>query len=259
MRERIQTNQETVPNALEHYASTGQLPNGNRFPNIYSDPESLTRTFSGVLPDGVRIQDHIKERLAHKSGAAIGVEFGGVGSQFFASFGDFFLQHGYGITLYDERDPQQRLADRSIQSRHTIISGPHKGNIFSNESTMALNEALDSSKADFIIERMDGGLTLVDQNLKPGAIAWLHLFQEWYSLLSEDGIMLIQIPLSMDSLIKPWTKKIESEAGTTLEVRSSNTLPGAEINHSTLSIQKKSGSPVNLPILTESEIVNKSI
>ena len=207
-------------------------------------PASFFETFEGVIPKNYNnLQGYIEDALDSKAGHAVGVEFGGPGSNLFSDFTPGFFEESFGTTLIDHRDPIKDVGyfERDKETHHTVI----EGDILKPHIYRSIQKALNGRKADLIIERMGKGLEFIPT--EPYFISdWVQL---WYELLAERGLMLIQTPVVFNGLLKPWAEMLKEKYGNTLDPEYTIGVADDEIPSSTLRLRKIPGAPAELPML----------
>ena len=201
-------------------------------------------SFEGVLPkENKSLIAYIEDTLENRKGKAIGAEFGGMGSRLFGGFSAGFFAQSIGVSLVDHRDPSTLGAvDLLNETRnHSIL----EGDIFSPDTYGALNEVLNGAKVDLIIERMAKGLEFVPQ--EPYEVS--KILQIWYSLLREEGIMFIQVPIIFNNLLKKWAFKISEEFNGLIEIEYKIGKYDRGAHCSSFRLRKLKGAPEKLPLL----------
>jgi len=150
---------------------------------------SYNSSFSGLFPEEFKdLKQYLESRLASKKGV-IGIELGGRGSKLFSEFSTGFIKRSLGVVLHDNRMEEERTQD--TQRNHKVLSE----NLFSPKGKQATTNWLNGKKADLVFEKMEGA------HFPPEPGFMLTVFNRWYRLLSEEGIMLIQTsPMHVSSL-----------------------------------------------------------
>ena len=166
----------------------------------------LYETFKSLLPPGEKsLRNYIESTLEDKRGDAVGIEFGGIGVKAFSQFSQGFFRQSIGVTLADHRESND--PDTTTQSEtHKII----EGNFFDRETYQTLNKILEGGRASLILERIGGGVDFVPQ--EPYLAA--HTLQQWYELLDEGGLMLIEIPRKLNVLMPWWYEEVKKHKDT---------------------------------------------
>lgn len=206
---------------------------------------SFADTFGPILPEGVEsMREYIEGMLSEKKGHAIGIEFGGIGSALFSDFTPGFFEKSLGVTLVDHRQefkPDPTFA-RDERIHHTV----HESDIFSPRLTAYLDTWLGGRKVDFVIERMAKGLEFVPE--EPLVLA--KKLQEWWSMLEVGGIMMVQVPVQLNSVFEQWAEMVRHAHSTVLDLEYSlGTNDGLPGNSSVLRVRKLPGAPEMLPVL----------
>jgi hypothetical protein len=234
VREFIQTNKETDWNIydswLESYARTFRE----------SLPQSWIEKSEDYLSSSTIFKKYITEtlRTSENKNNLTAVEFGGPGSNLFASMDEKLFKATAGVCLSDIRTENQAKED--TKRKHKVIIGD-----IMNTSDEELNEVkknLGTNKVDLIISRMAGPLNHI--NMNPAILD--RIFRNWYKMLAPNGLMFIQFVYSSDlselSLsIKNWADILMSKFPE-LEIQVSKTC---------LRFHKKEGSPETLPSVTQ--------
>lgn len=202
-------------------------------------PISFDEYFRSVLPSGVSIREYIQRELQDRGGRAIGIEFGGPGTALFSGFSRGFFSRSLGITLEDLRSEADTKYDKV--NHHTVQAG----DLEEPKTQEEVRTWLNGEKADLIIERMMGPLFHVPKD--PYYMA--KYLSEWYKMLSENGVMFIEVPLFMDSLLAPWIGRIAEEEG--IEVSSKM---GGHAYNSRFRLKKLPGAPAEIPLLTTEQV-----
>lgn len=212
---------------------------------------SYAQTFKALLPwPGCSFKQYIETIIKKRKGKAIGVDFGGVGSELFSGFSPKFFSKSVGVSLVEHRTPEELRAAQQkdgIVNHETLV-----GNIFDEETYKDLAENLNSEKIDFIISRMAGGLEFVPT--EPYTVS--KILETWYELLSEEGVMFVQVPIAFNNLLKAWAEKIQKDYDKMIDMQCSlgdtNTLPSGKF--SVFRLHKFKGAPEKLPLLSPREV-----
>ncbi|MFA6353825.1 MAG: hypothetical protein WCW93_02750 [Candidatus Paceibacterota bacterium] len=207
--------------------------------------ESFAKSFYYILPESNKnMKSYVQECLKKKEGEAVGVEFGGIGSNVFKSFSSGFFAQSIGVDLIDHRKRkdlvQSKKEDKKIN--HEIL----KGDIFDLKTYESLDKLLEGKKVDFIVSRMGRGLEFVP--IEPYTVS--KILKIWYELLAEEGVMFVQTPVAFNKLLRDWTEKIEKEYKNLIEI---SFVPGFADNRadhcSSFRLRKLRGAPAELPLL----------
>ena len=200
-------------------------------------------SFKNVLPEGEKeLRAYIEKTLKAKKGKAVGIEFGGMGYNLFSSFQEGFFKKSMGVTLVNDKSDDDIRTLSKILPHHKVF----EGNILAPSIAMSLEKELDGEKFDFITERLVGGF----ETMPPDPYLLSKIFQDWYRLLNEGGLMLIQTPVAFDGLMEKWVSVIKEKYPDVLDVQQfsspyrDDNLPG-----STFRLIKLPGSPETLPFL----------
>ena len=232
---------------------TEKIARDGHYSVLNSSLESFTESFNRVIPEG-DIRKYIEHILESRKGRAIGIEFGGVGENLFRDFSGGFFQKTFGVTLVDHRPKHEKRMGLRAYPTHQILVG----DIFASETYKNLKSILGSMKVDFIIERMLGGMEFVP--IEPYTVS--KVLQEWYQLLSNGGIMLIQIPMVFDNLLLRWVRMLKEKYNDVLEVEYAQGLSDSNYGKDGVSVfrlRKLPNAPETLPLLDPRTIQRTSI
>ena len=202
------------------------------------------RSFQSGLTEGKRLKAYIETVLESRKGKAIGVEFGGVGSNLFSGFTPRFFLKSVGVTLIDHRDPEDDLIEarrQDIKINHQLL----EGDIFDSETYEFLDKILNKEKVDLILERMAGGLEYVP--VEPYTVS--RILQIWYNLLSGGGVMFVQTPIVFNNLVRQWVAKIKKEFKGVIDIEYQEGDVDGNTNCSAFRLLKLPGAPTELPLL----------
>ncbi len=202
---------------------------------------SFHESFADVLPTKEALKEYIERVLAPRKGQAIGIELGGTGSALFGGFTPGFFNRSAGINLTDYRsklDPDPTSDDLSIN--HIVIPESVFSNAAKNE---LLPDFLDGEKADLIISRMEGGLSLFpDEPFFLGKEA-----DFWYRQLAEGGLIVAMYPPALEPFMPFWIELINSRFQGKLDVQyHQSTTPK---HYSVMRLHKLAGAPEHLPLV----------
>lgn len=189
--------------------------------------------FKGTIPGKVSLKTYVEKSLGDRAGKAIGIEFGGPGTALFSGFSEGFFARSLGVTLTD--------ISRGSNSHSPKGHGMLFRDLRDEATQDNVDQWLNGQKADFIIEKMLGALNHAPKD--PYYIARFIL--KWYSLLSEKGLMFVEIPRFMDVLARPWMDHVAQETEGTIDL----SLKRGNPLNSRFRIQKLPGAPAELPSL----------
>lgn len=157
---------------------------------------------SGLVGEFGSIETYLTDVFSERVGELVGVEIGGPGSRLFEGFRESGLfRRSLGVTLVDLRGDEVRASDRT--NGHDVvvadaftsipwrISRHRVGGWGKVRSWVAEN-----GKADFVIERMVGGLGAFAGNCGGHRLFMLNVAR-WYRLLREGGVMFVELPKGM--------------------------------------------------------------
>lgn len=205
------------------------------------DYNSFHRSFERVIPPGIKLKAYIEDALADQRDRAVGIEFGGPGSTLFSGFSDGFFARSLGVTLTDQRSSVK--INRDNERNHQVIAA----DLRTEEAKGKVVGWLNGEPADLIIERMVGGLALVPKD--PYLMAFY--LSQWYRMMSERGIMLVQAPDFTRKLTTPWMEHMKADSGGTIDV----SYDGRDDElYNTLRIQKMPGAPAEIPLLSPRKV-----
>lgn len=225
----------------------GAWPAYNRSLDGSLEP-SMQDAFLHVLPQEYQNQhfamrQYIQDHFQHKAGNVVALEVGGPGSYVFqgSSFPDKFFSKSAGITLVDGRMTQDKYHDSD--SNHTLI----EHDITDREGTLSeINAWRNNDGIDLIIERMGKGL----HQLPEDPFFLSKIFSDYYSLLNEDGVMFVQIPVVMEPFLPSWQEKVHEMSDGKIEIVATNESYG---DWWVMRLNKHPGAPKKLPLLSFSE------
>lgn len=224
------------------------------FSALISTPEERNLALRNVFPGGYgRMLTNFLEETIGKG--SIGVELGGTGSKLFRDLRqmspNLFVKTA-AVTPVDYRERLSLMqSDPDLISRDTLeLHYVIEGNVLSLSARRKVRVWAGERKVDFCISRMLRALEDIPRD--PVFIA--RNVAAWYELLSEKGVMLLQIPDFMKSVhtlpngsfqsfsyyVENWVKAL------------CKNYPGLEVkydegNH--ILIRKLLGAPQHLPLL----------
>ena len=211
---------------------------------------SFESSFLSVLPGGERFRKYIENELVTKE-LRIGVEFGGPGSALFLGFTDGFFSRSAGITLGDRRTADIKTKD--AKRNHFVLEGDiTQSGIYAN-----LMRILGSEKVDLILARLKGGWNKLP--VEPYTIAGM--FERWYQMLNEGGLMFSEVPRLYRPLAVRWLKLLKQEKGLEIQTDFTGEIEREHDSTDVFRIKKLHGAPEKLPLLdprTVREISKKS-
>ncbi len=206
-------------------------------------------SFRNVLPEGQRdLRNYIEQALAQRKGEAIGLEFGGPGSKFFAGFSRGFFKKTAGIDAAGRArmDSTFFRGVREMIRGHMVIQGDI---LVPRTYSAALGTWLGDDKPDLIVEHMVGGFEL--NPIHPMTV--YKTFKRWYELLNKGGIMFVQVPHNARPIVQSWVDMVRGQDFSgLLEVayHPTDTLDGDYSQDlSVLRLRKLPGAPLELPML----------
>lgn len=238
-RERIAPEGEwiSIDSSLRSFAS--------EFSELISTPEEKNLALRNAYPGGYgRMLSNFLEKTIGKG--SIGVELGGSGSKLFNDLRQMSLglfEKTAGVTIVDYRDrlsstqKDPDLISRDAREFHSVI----EGNVFSLSARRRVKVWAGERKVDLIISRMFGALEHVPRD--PMLIA--RNVAAWYEMLSEKGVMLLQMPDFMESgqsYVENWVKVVDKN------------YPGLEVKYdksSHILIHNLPSAPKHLPLLAK--------
>lgn len=213
------------------------------------DRYSFQNTFEEVLPPNHRLlKNYIEDALADRRGTAIGVELGGPGSKMFSGFSRGFFERTLGVVLNDRRNPKRKLNDDL--SHHFV----RVANLLEDNSTGVITNWLNSRKADVIFERMAGALSYGGTPVDPYFV--LRRVSDWYQMVSEGGLMFLQIPEKMRPIMPMVMERVAQvpELEVRYDSRASARPSERDHVHHAISIRKLPGAPEMVQLLDPREI-----
>ena len=221
--------------------------------NKFGADSNFDITFQPLLDErNQSLRSYIEGSLEKKKGRAIGIEFGGTGSNLFSGFSRGFFSRSLGVALADTRNRLDVDPTPEDEKRHHSVLA---GDLTNLETYEHVREWLGTEKADLIIERLAGEHYSLPE--EPNLLG--KVFDAWYSLLAEEGIILAQTTRWMRPLIAPWVELIQKNYAGSLEVDHHH---GSELDlFDAILLRKLPSAPEKLPILdprTVREISKKS-
>lgn len=211
---------------------------------VLGEEYSYHTTFRSVLPKGTNLKTDIVGVLGDKRGEAIGIDIGGLGSKLFGDFPKGFFAKTRGVALFDSRNLLQRMDDAN--SNHGVIVG----DITRDKTREVVDRSLGGQKVDLIIERLMGGLNEVPHDL--------HFLQQQftvlYDMLSEGGLMYIQVPKFATKLASLWVKAAREEFAEAIRITQGVYHSKEYGSTVVLRIHKLSGAPTQLPLISKRQV-----
>lgn len=204
---------------------------------------SFHEAFKSTLPEGTNLRRYVETVLGSRKGKAIGVEFGGLGSKLFSGFSNGFFERSLGVALFDSRSSLQHVND--AESDHRVITG----DLTANKTTELVDRWLRGEKADFIVERMVGGLDEVPHDP--------YLLRDqanlYYRLLSEGGLMFVQLPKFATRIVPLWVDAVRSASKGTINA-SYGVYTNQHASTLVLRMHKLPGAPLELPVISPRQV-----
>ncbi len=210
---------------------------------------SFSYFFRNVLPEGQKnMKSYIESSLKERKGKALGIEFGGIGSNLFRGFSKGLFKGTFGVTLADHRNKIQKIKDTTLNSINALDHKVVEGDILSDSLYDNLEQKLDNQKVDLIIERMFLGLEFMPA--EPYKLS--NILGKWYKMLNEDGIMFVQPPVIFNNLLDKWAEMLKKEYSDTIEFKYEKGIHDAgasDEGYSSFRLRKLKGAPAELPFL----------
>jgi|SRR3989344_1878092 len=201
---------------------------------------SFDISFSKLLErKGKSIRSFIEKSLENKRRKAVGIEFGGPGSNLFAGFSSGFFARSLGVTLADLRDLDKKSRDED--RHHSVIAG----NIADLSTYKLVKEWLDAEQADLIIERLAGGHVLIPRD--PHLLG--QIFQAWYELLADSGLIMAQTNHWMRPVLVPWFELVKHQSKGELGIEYEHGWGNQSDTFDAIFLRKLDGAPQKLPML----------
>lgn len=184
---------------------------------------------------------------ANRYGEALGIEFGGQGNRLFHDFRKLtgsWISHGafkrsFGVALGEFKEKKSLLFR---PPNHRFIPG----DVFEDKTYENLEKEIGEEKFDFIMERMLLGLS----GIPPEPFLVSGVLSRWYSMLRIGGVMFIEVPNNLATLIEPWVEMLKREHSDKLEVQAF--VGTGSISNARLRIRKLSDE--KLPLLSVREV-----
>jgi hypothetical protein len=210
---------------------------------------SYERTFLPLIEQGdfqgPSLREYIEKALKSRRGEAIGIDFGGPGSRVFRGSEDGFFKRTLGVTLRDERSEMEGWEDR--KSRHDIIDG----NMFDPVIRREIRKWLKGEKADLIFERMKGGLTFVNHDIR----FIREVLKQIYSILRKDGVAFLQHFLyeyrasGFVEIFYHWAEEVKKQyGGKIIIVLDPRSAEEGRYREGAIMIRKLKNAPERLPL-----------
>lgn len=211
---------------------------------VLGEEYSYHTTFRSVLPKGTNLKTDIVEVLGNRKGKAIGIDIGGLGSKLFGDFPKGFFATSRGVALFDSRSMLQYQDD--TVSNHGVIVG----DITTDKTREVVDRSLGGQKVDLIIERLMGGLNDVPHDLR----FLQKQFTVLYDMLSQGGLMYIQVPKFATRLASLWVEAARIESLETIGVKQSIYHSKEYGSTTVLRIHKLPGAPLKLPVISQRQV-----
>lgn len=151
-----------------------------------------------------------------------------------------------GVTLVDHRFPSP--------VNHTVIEGDCMVPLGEAESPYnAVSTLMGQHNTDLLVSRMKGGL----DHLPKDPFLFARIAQDIYdNLLSQDGMLLLELPESVMPFLRVWTKQLREsgiDARFNLVLRTAPN--GNPYKRGYLMVQKTAHAPKTLPLLNRAGVV----
>ncbi|MFA6386189.1 MAG: hypothetical protein WCW04_00230 [Candidatus Paceibacterota bacterium] len=222
---------------------------GNIDSHLEKEGASFSYFFRNILPEGQKdLRSYVESSFKEKQGKALGVEFGGVGSNLFRGFSKGFFKETFGITLADHREKWKTKIDAYKNSKHKLDHNVIEGDILSDNLYDNLEEKLNGRKVDIIIERMFLGIEFMPA--EPYKLS--SILEKWYVMLNEGGIMFIQSPVVFNNLLDKWAEMLHDKYIDSIEFQYEKGIHDAAVEnegYSSFRLRKLKGAPKDLPFL----------
>jgi hypothetical protein len=209
--------------------------------------EPIANSFIKLLPEGygAGFRSYIELILAEKAGSAVGIEFGGPGTNAFGEFSPGFFGKSLGVTLLEHLDrDEQSMKAKEGPTSHAILHS----DLVEEATYKKVEEWLDGRKASLIFERMGLGFDLVPADRFLAA----QLLSRWYELLDEGGLLFAQVPRALNRPFKEWASMIGRDYSSTIyfkhKIGTTDGYPAAE--ETVMLLHKSPGAPKDLPLLS---------
>lgn len=148
---------------------------------IFDEPaEDYEYSFDFVMGER-NFQKYFEKYYSEKKENMVGIELGGPGNSLFKDLQPWFRKT---LGLYKSESESKRT---SLAPKNHF---PKKGDIFSRQGLKQVDIWLEGEKADFIIERMEGGWKVNGDAF----ILFEKYLKLWYERLDSGGLMLMQTP-----------------------------------------------------------------
>ena len=205
----------------------------------------------------INLGQYIENSLPkEKIGKAVGIEFGGEGEEVFVrGFRKGVFKKTLGVTAVNSSpsirkiNEEPRQLENGDEDTHQVL----ESGIFSSKTDSSIEEWLNGDKVDLILSRMLKGVEYVPA--EPNKVA--ETFQKWYGMLSEGGMMFIQVPIVFNNLLKKWAKMIQEKYKGLIDLEYQLGERDRVTDWVTsFRITKLAGAPDTLPFLSAKEVRN---
>lgn len=234
---------------IAHFVIKGQhgwdVQDSPLMPSRFSlvSENSFHEAFKSTLPEGTNLKGYVERVLGSRKGKAIGIEFGGLGSRLFNGFSKGFFERSLGVALFDSRSSLQQVDD--AESKHRVITG----DLVVDKTSKSVDRWLRGEKTDLIVERMVGGLDEVPHDP--------YLLRQqanlYYRLLSDGGLMFVQIPKFATRLVPLWVESARRESSGTIDA-SYGIYTNQYASTTVLRMHKLPGAPLELPVISPRQV-----
>lgn len=227
-------------------------------PKVYGmydeDISSFAESFEAVIPDKEKqgnqdmgLVRYLRQHFPH--GVNVLFEAGGPASKLASTLRNHItIKESKGATLTDLRNPVAQLEDTS--RHHSVV----EGNIFDTTN----NFGLETGSVDVFIERMGAAIQqekgLDSPTVPQNIYAIADIASHWYSLLSERGVMFVQLPRIVAPILHGYIHMLQQHFPQQFEIQAGMTK--GKNKWLMLRLQKLPGAPETLPMLTHRQIVS---
>ena len=222
--------------------------------SLEGDRNSFDSWFKGLTPTDEHgrnkgLKADIEDTLAPNTDR-IGLELGGTGGELFKGFSPQFFHRTGGLALTDTRpmlDSKEVIEQHDRDAAHTFIPG----DINTPEARQAVANWLNGEKADFIMERMFGGINgLAREPLFLGRLANFA-----YTNLKPNGLLFAQVPWILDPYMQQWLEIIDQQPA--IDVTFSTTSANVASRFKLLRLHKQEGAPEQLPLVPAIDVMRR--
>jgi hypothetical protein len=195
-------------------------------------------TFSDIL-DGITFNQFLNKIFKGRKDL-VGIDIGGPGTNFFGSLSGKLFKKTFGLTLGDHVPIRLKMGIEEENKNHSVLYG----NVY-DKSVRSQVVTKTGDKIDFVVSRMGAGYDLAPDN----PFTLFETLNDFYKMLSDCGVMMIQLPSEHVIIMYKWLNLLQSTTG--LEVKIGDSKFG-----NVMFLQKTKDSLLDLPKLHRREILS---